>query len=139
MARTLISEYGIQNYFWAEAVNTTCYILNKVSIRKVLNKTPYELWKLGKPSVLYFHIFCCTCYILNNKKNLGKFDEKSDKEIFLGYYLSSKAYKIYNLRTQVIEESVHVMFDEHNNTLEKRMVSYLEEELERIIKINKHA
>ncbi|WJX46324.1 hypothetical protein P8452_33139 [Trifolium repens] len=44
--------------------------------------------------------------------NLGKFDSKSDKGIFLGYSLTSKAYRIYNLRTQTLEESMHVKFDE---------------------------
>ncbi|GAU35952.1 hypothetical protein TSUD_147370 [Trifolium subterraneum] len=46
------------------------------------------------------------------KDNLGKFDSKSDKGIFLGYSLTSKAYRIYNLRTQTLEESMHVKFDE---------------------------
>jgi hypothetical protein len=49
---------------------------------------------------------------LNIKDNLGKFDSKSDKGIFLGYSLTSKAYRIYNLRTQTLEESMHVKFDE---------------------------
>jgi len=53
MDKTLISEFGIQNYFWAKAVNRACYILNKVFIKKVLNKTPYELWKGGKPHSFY--------------------------------------------------------------------------------------
>ncbi|GAU44135.1 hypothetical protein TSUD_99230 [Trifolium subterraneum] len=44
--------------------------------------------------------------------NLGKFDSKSDKGIFLGYSLTSKAYRIYNLKTQALEESMHVKFDE---------------------------
>lgn len=129
---------NIQNYFWAEAISTTCYILNSVSIIKVLNKNPYELWKRGKPSVPYFHIFCCTYYILNNKDNLGKFDAKLDKTIFLGYSLSSKAYKIYNLGTQVVEESMNVVSNEHDSTLEKRRIIYLEEELE-TTRVNQHA
>ena len=48
------------------------------------------------------------------KKNLGKFDAKSDEGIFLGYSLHSKAYRIYNKRTMTIEESIHVSFDESN-------------------------
>ena len=75
MTRTLINESNIQNYFWEEAINITYYILNRVSIRKVVNKTSYELWKGRKPSVSYFHIFGCTCYILNNKDNIRRFGE----------------------------------------------------------------
>jgi len=136
MARTLISEYSIQNYFWEEVVSIVCYILNRVFIRKVLSKTLYELGKGGKPSVSYFHIFGCTFYILTNKENIGKFDEKLDKTIFHGYSLSSKACIIYNLRTQVVEESMHLIFDEDDNTLEKRRIADLEE-LERT-KISNH-
>jgi len=67
MARTLINESNVEDYFWAEAINTSCYILNRVSIRKVINKTPYELSKNIKPRISYFHIFGCYCYILNYK------------------------------------------------------------------------
>ncbi|KAH9697228.1 hypothetical protein KPL71_023524 [Citrus sinensis] len=47
-------------------------------------------------------------------ENLGKFDPKSDVGIFLGYSTSSKAYRVYNKRTLVVEESMHVTFDESN-------------------------
>ncbi|KAK2428124.1 putative mitochondrial protein [Trifolium repens] len=112
MARTMIDESNVEKYFWAEAINTACYILNRVSIRKVLNKTPYELWKDRKPNISYFHIFGCYCYILNIKDNLGKFDAKSDKGLFLGYSLTSIAYRVFNLTTKTLEESMHVKFDE---------------------------
>jgi len=48
----------------------------------------------------------------NDKDKLGKFDSKADKCIFLGYSSSSIAYRVYNKRTLVVEESVHVPFDE---------------------------
>uniref|UniRef100_A0A2N9HLR4 CCHC-type domain-containing protein n=1 Tax=Fagus sylvatica TaxID=28930 RepID=A0A2N9HLR4_FAGSY len=46
--------------------------------------------------------------------NLGKFDAKSDEGIFLGYSLNSKAYRVFNKRTMVVDESMHVVFDETN-------------------------
>ena len=112
MARTILNESNVEKYVWAEAINTSCYILNRVSIRNFLNKTPYELWIGRKPNISYFHIFGCYCYILNNKDNLGKFDSKSDKAIFLGYSTTSKAYRVFNLRTRTLEESMHIKFDE---------------------------
>ena len=51
----------------------------------------------------------------NGKDNLGKFDARSDEGIFLGYSTSSKAYRIFNKRTQLVEESIHVIFDECND------------------------
>ena len=56
----------------------------------------------------------------NGKDNLGKFDAKSDEGIFLGYSLQSKAYRIYNKRTIIIEESIHVSFDESNAILPRK-------------------
>ena len=101
-------------YFWGEVVHTSCYVLNRVSIRPILKKTPYELWKGKKPNISYFKVFGCKCFILNQKDDLGKFDSKSDVGIFLGYSTSSKAFRVYNRRTLVVEESMHVIFDESN-------------------------
>jgi len=108
MARTMLNESNVEKYFWAEAIN-------RVSIRKILNKTPYELWKNIKPNISYFHIFGCYCYILNDKENLGKFDSKSDKGIFLGYATNFKGYRISNLKDQTMEISMHVIFDEFDD------------------------
>ncbi|KAH9768815.1 Integrase catalytic domain-containing protein [Citrus sinensis] len=122
MARTMLNENSLPKYFWAEAVNTTCYVLNRMLIRPNLDKTPYELWKDRKPNIGYFKVFGCKCFVLNTKDNLGKFDPKSDVGIFLGYSNSSKAYRVYNKRTLVVEESMHVTFDESNPSTEKAVV-----------------
>jgi len=54
----------------------------------------------------------CTCYILNNKVYFTKFDAKAHKCIFLGYSKRSKAYKVYNCETKMIEESISLRFDD---------------------------
>ena len=97
-----------------------CYVLNRVLIRCHLNKTSYELCKDRKSNIGYFKVFLCKCFILNTKDNLDKFDPKSDVGIFLGYSNSSKIYRVYNKRTLVVEESMHVTFDEsHPSSAEK--------------------
>ena len=112
MTRTMLNEHSLPKYFWAEAVNTACYVMNRVLVRPLLTKTPYELWNNKKPNVSYFKVFGCKCFILNEKDNLGKFDAKSDEGIFLGYSSVSKALRIFNKRTLIIEESIHVVFNE---------------------------
>lgn len=53
------------------------------------------------------------CFILNNGKNdLGKFDARSDEGAFVGYSPTSKSYRVFNKRTNCVEESIHVKFDE---------------------------
>ena len=112
MARTMIHENNLAKHFWAEAVNTACYVQNRIYIRPILEKTAYELFKGRKPNISYFHQFGCTCYILNNKLYLKKFDAKAQRGIFLGYSERSKAYRVYNSETLCVEESMHVKFDD---------------------------
>lgn len=74
---------------------------------------PYELWKGKNPVISYFHIFGSKCFVHNNgKTHLKVFDEHVDEEVFLGYSSTSKASRILNKRTMVVDESIHVVFDE---------------------------
>ena len=56
--------------------------------------------------------FGSDCYILRDRENLEKFDAKSDKGYFLGYYSTSRAYRMYNLRTKTIMESSNVVIND---------------------------
>ncbi|XP_021747543.1 uncharacterized protein LOC110713397 [Chenopodium quinoa] len=115
MARTMLIASGLPRNFWAKAVNTACYILNRVTIRSIINKTPYELFRGRKPNISHLKAFGCKCFVHNNgKKNLGKFDERSEEAIFLGYASDSKAYRVYNKSSMCVEESIHIIFDEVN-------------------------
>ena len=101
-------------------------------IRPHLNKTPYKLWKDRKHNIDYFKVFGCKYFILNTKNNLGKFDPKSNVGIFLGYSNSSKTYRIYNKNTLVVEESMHVTFDESNpSSTEKVVDNDVDEDLQK--------
>ncbi|KAK2450481.1 putative mitochondrial protein [Trifolium repens] len=126
MARTMMHETKLAKHFWAEAVNTACYIQNRIYIRPILNKTTYELFKGRTPNISYFHQFGCTCYILNNKAYKRKFDAKACKGIFIGYFERSKAYRVYNSETNTVEESIHVRFDdkEHDSKMSEQDDSY---------------
>nr|GFB02855.1 Gag-Pol polyprotein [Tanacetum cinerariifolium] len=75
-------------------------------------KTPYHIIHDWKPLVKFFHIFGSVCYIVSDGENLDKMKEKGDECIFVGYSNQSKAYKVFNKRTRVIMESIHVNFDE---------------------------
>ena len=119
MTRTMLVASGLPRNFWAEALNTACYIINRCMIKPIHNKTPYELFKGRKPNIMHLRVFGCKCYVHNNgKEPLGKFDPRIDEAIFLGYSSHSKAYKVFNKRTICVEESVHVLFNEINSLIE---------------------
>lgn len=66
-----------------------------------------------KSNISYLRVFGCKWFILNNGKGeLGKIDSKVDARILLRYFSSSKAYRVFNNRTFIVEEFVHMDFDE---------------------------
>jgi transposase InsO family protein len=61
-ARTMLDEYKASDRFWAEAINTTCHIINRLYLHLLLKKTPYELLTSNKPNISYFRAFGSKCY-----------------------------------------------------------------------------
>lgn len=112
MARVMIHSKNLAQHFWGEAVNIACHIIKRVYLRPEINKTPYEILRGKKPTVKYFRTFGSKCYILRDRENLGKFDPKSDEGIFLGYSTNSRAYRVFNKRTETVMESINVVIDD---------------------------
>nr|GEV09524.1 integrase, catalytic region, zinc finger, CCHC-type, peptidase aspartic, catalytic [Tanacetum cinerariifolium] len=110
-ARTILIFSKDPLFLWAEAINTACYTQNCSLIHHGYNKTPYELMQHKKLDLSFLHIFGSLCYPINDHKDLGKFDAKSDIRIFVGYVPVKKAFRIYNRRTQIISKTIHVTFN----------------------------
>ncbi|GJW72633.1 retrovirus-related pol polyprotein from transposon TNT 1-94 [Tanacetum coccineum] len=111
-ARTMLSAAKVPLFFWAEAIATTCFTQNRSLVIPRHEKTPYHIINARKPSVKFFHIFGSLCYIVRDGENLDKMKEKGDACIFVGYSTQSKAYRVFNKRTRIIVETIHVNFDE---------------------------
>ena len=76
---------------------------------------------IESPISITFMSLNVNAFFLNNEKDtLRKFNAKSEEAIFLGYSTNSKAYRVFNKRTLIVEKSVHVMFDEANLTPSKK-------------------
>ncbi|GJT98743.1 putative ribonuclease H-like domain-containing protein [Tanacetum coccineum] len=112
-ARTMLADSLLPTVFWAEAVNTTCYILNRVLVTKPYNKTPYELIIGRPPSISFMRPFGCPVTILNTLDPLGKFNRKADEGFLVGYSVNSKAFRVFNTNTRKVEENLHVNFLEN--------------------------
>nr|GEU71074.1 hypothetical protein [Tanacetum cinerariifolium] len=97
----------------AEEVNNACYVQNRVLVTKPQNKTPYELLHGRTPSIGFMRPFGCHVTILNTLDSLCKFDRKVDEGFLVGYSVSSKAFRVFNSRTQIVQETLHVNFLEN--------------------------
>ncbi|GKF02606.1 putative ribonuclease H-like domain-containing protein, partial [Tanacetum coccineum] len=109
-ARTMLADSKLPTTFWVEAINTACYVQNRVLVVKSHNKTPYELFRGRTHALSFMRPFGCHVTILNTLDYLGKFDGKSDEGFFVGYSINSKAFRVYNIRTRKVEENLHIRF-----------------------------
>nr|GEU43989.1 retrovirus-related Pol polyprotein from transposon TNT 1-94 [Tanacetum cinerariifolium] len=87
-------------------------IVHKTLIAHTPHKTPYELIQGCKPNIQYFHVFGSLCYLTNDRDDLGKMKLKANIGIFIGYFKSSRGFRIYNRQTKKIIETIHVKFNE---------------------------
>ncbi|GJW79344.1 putative ribonuclease H-like domain-containing protein [Tanacetum coccineum] len=116
-ARTMLADSKLPTTFLAEAVNTACNVQNRVLVVKPHNKTPYELFHGRTPTLSFMRPFGCPVTILNTIYHLGKFNGKADEGFFVGYSLNSKAFRVFNSRTRIVEENLHIMFSESTPNL----------------------
>ena len=85
---------NLPKQFWAEAVSTTCYLVNRSPSTSLELKSPQEVWT-GKP-VNYsdIHVFGCPVYVLLQEDQRTKLDAKSRKCIYLGQKAGVKGFKL---------------------------------------------
>nr|GEX16119.1 retrovirus-related Pol polyprotein from transposon TNT 1-94 [Tanacetum cinerariifolium] len=112
-ARTMLADSKLSTTFWAEAINTACYVQNRVLVVKPHNKTPYELFHGRTPALSLMKLFGCPVTILNTLDHLGKFNGKVDEGFFVGYSMKSKAFRVFNSRKRITKENLHIRFSEY--------------------------
>nr|GFB31155.1 putative ribonuclease H-like domain-containing protein [Tanacetum cinerariifolium] len=116
-ARTMLADSLLPIPFWAEAVNTACYVQNRVLVTKPHNKTPYELLLGRSPSIGFMRPFGCLVTIFNTLDPLGKFDGKADEGFLVGYSVNYKAFRVFNSRTRIVQETLHINFLENKHNV----------------------
>jgi hypothetical protein len=116
MARTMLDEYKTLDRFWAEAINTACYSINRLYLHRILKKTSYELPTGKKPNVSYFRVFRSKCFILIKRGRKSKFAPKAVESFLLGYDSNTRAYRVFNKSIGLGEVSCDIVFDETNGS-----------------------
>jgi hypothetical protein len=116
MARKMLDEYKTSDRFWAEAINTACYSINRLYLHRILKKTSYELLSGKNPNVSYFRVFGSKCFILIKRGRKSKFAPKVVEGFLLGYDSNTRAYRVFNKSTRLVEVPCDIVFDETNGS-----------------------
>jgi hypothetical protein len=101
-SRCILSGSRLGQEFWAEAVGTTCFLVNKSPSSVSDDKTPQNVWTGKKPSLTHLKVFGYEAYVHVPKENKRKLDKKAGKCIFIGYKDGLKGYNIWNLETKKV-------------------------------------
>nr|GEY51605.1 hypothetical protein [Tanacetum cinerariifolium] len=107
--RTMLADSLLPITFWAEVVNTACYVINRALVTKSHNKTPYELLNDRAPRLDFMRPFGCSVTILNTLDSLGKFKGKADEGFLVGYSVTSKAFRGIKLTKMEVHKILMVM------------------------------
>jgi hypothetical protein len=97
-------------------INTACYSINRFYLHRILKKTSYELLTGKKPNVSYFRVFGSKCFILVKRGRKSKFAPKVVEGFLLGYDSNTRAYRVFNKSTGLVEVSCDIVIDETNGS-----------------------
>lgn len=109
-ARTMIYSKNMDLKFWAEAVNTAVFVINRSGTSTIQQKTPYEIWTGKSSKIDFFLPFGCEVFSHIPKEKRSKLNAKSEKCIFVGYDENVKGYRVWNTNRNKIEYSRDVKF-----------------------------
>lgn len=128
-ARCMLFCANLEKNYWAEALATAAYIVNRSPTKSLQGKTPYEMWKGKKPNLSHMRIFGSEAMVHVPKEKRQKWDKKAAKMILVGYCENSKGYRFMDPKSHKVVKSRDVMFMEnchHNNisvTVDENYVS----------------
>ena len=109
-ARTMIHAKKMELKFWAEAVNSAVYVLNRTGTSTVPDISPHELWFGSKAKIEHLRIFGSDVFVHVPKEKRRKLDPKAIKCIFVGYDNHSKAYRVWDPNSKKVEVVRDVIF-----------------------------
>jgi hypothetical protein len=130
-SRCMLSGAGIGQEFWAKAMGTACYLVNRSPSSALGDKTPQEVWTGKEPSLTHLKVFGCDAYVHVPKENKSKLDKKAEKCIFIGYKDGLKSYNLWKLETKKVVYSRDVVFREMKDVFKQEFLPS-KEELEKI-------
>jgi len=118
--RSMILAQRLKFEFWGKAVNTAVYIKNRCPTKALDSKTPQKTWSGRKPDVSHLRVFGCKVFAHVPDEKRIKLESKSMLCVFLGYYESTKAYRLMCVKTKRIIKSRDVVFIEGSYEIGRR-------------------
>jgi hypothetical protein len=111
-ARSMRIQSGLPKQFWAEAINTAAYLINRGPSVPLEQRIPEEVWSGKEVNLSWLKVFGCTAYVHISDHARGKLDPKSLKCTFIGYGGDEFGYRLWDDQNKKIIRSRDVIFNE---------------------------
>ncbi|KAL0745175.1 hypothetical protein Bca101_100791 [Brassica carinata] len=120
VARSMMFHANVPKRFWSDAVQTACYLINRVPTKILKNLSPFEVLNKSKPVIDHLRVFGCVCYVMVPGEQRNKLEAKSTKAMFIGYSITQKGYKCYDPEARRVMVSREVKFVETKGYYEEK-------------------
>lgn len=109
--RTNLIAAGLPLTLWNEVAKTVAYIRNRIPLKRLDGRTPYEAFTGNKPDISHLHVLGSTAYVLIDKQHRKKLDSKSKRMVLVGYEPGSRAYRLWETGTRrvVVSRDVKII------------------------------
>jgi hypothetical protein len=130
--RSMLSDVGLAQEFWAEVVGIAKYLLNMSHSSALVDTTPHEVWSGKNPSVSHLKVFGCDAFLYVLKEKRSKLERKVVKCIFIRYKEGMKGYNLWDLASRNTVYSRYVFFREVGSKFEPKEIVQTENNLEKV-------
>ncbi|KAK1413456.1 hypothetical protein QVD17_35229 [Tagetes erecta] len=113
--RSIMHSKNIPGRFWAEAMKTGAYVINRLPPQKQGYVSPYEKLFNRRPNVTHLRVFGCVCYVFVPNQLRNKMEKKAIRCIFAGYDEQKKGWRCCDPTTNRCYVSRDVVFDENSS------------------------
>jgi len=127
VARSMMYHANVPKRFWGDAVQTACYLINRIPTKVLKNLSPFEVLNKSKPHIDHLRVFGCLCYVWVPGEQRNKLEAKSTKAMLIGYSVTQKGYKCYDPATRRVLVSRDVKFIETKGYYEEKNWEDLED------------
>lgn len=129
MARCMLIQSNLPKRFWGEAICTANYTQNRLIMKSIGDKSPFELWTGRKPNVSYFRVFGCKAFVFVPKQLRRKLDRKCKELQFVGYCEETKGYRFLDIKSNKVVISRDAEFEENSEMTTSKCTEHCNNEV----------
>lgn len=102
VTRALQFQSKLPTHFWTDSIQHVAHLINRMPLKILNNKTPFEVLYKKSPCYDMLKCFSCLCYASTTKRDRSKLDSRAEPCVYIGNDQEKKGYKLFNLVNKMV-------------------------------------